>query len=87
MPVTGLEPVRVSPADFESATSANSITPAYNTLTLYLKILHLSSTFGKAFAMTYVHIRSAARIKYTIIIKSGIREGFYAAVTAVCRSP
>ena len=36
VPVTGLEPVRVAPADFESATSANSITPACGNDTLIL---------------------------------------------------
>ena len=28
VPVAGLEPARVAPLDFESSTSANSITPA-----------------------------------------------------------
>ncbi len=32
MPLTGLEPVRVAPLDFESSASANSATAAYNSI-------------------------------------------------------
>ena len=54
VPPTGLEPVRVAPADFESATSANSITPACgnDTSILYRNFSFLSSIFNKALCQT-----------------------------------
>ena len=77
VPVTGLEPVRVAPADFESATSANSITPACgnDTLILYRTFSFLSSIFNKALCQTsppFTHIPSHSCIKCTIQYKGGL---------------